>query len=110
MTAQARRYGRRAVTADPPQDDLPALWRATRERLSSSVPESTWKLWLEPLELVGGEGETLFLSAPEGIRAWTERRYSALIGEALREAGSPFQQVSFAAPPEGSGSQANPDL
>ncbi len=95
---------------DPPKDDLDALWRATRERLGASVPESTWRLWLEPLELVGAEGETVFLSAPEGIRAWTERRYSALIAEALRQAGGPFQQVSFAAPAEGLGGDADPDL
>jgi chromosomal replication initiator protein len=99
MGAQARRYGRRPVPDDPSKDDLHALWRKTQERLRSSVPESTWGLWLEPLELVGAEGETLFLSAPEGIRAWTERRYATLITEALREAGTPFQQVSFAAPP-----------
>ena len=111
MAAQARRYGRRAVAADPPQDDLPALWREVRKRLGSSVPESTWKLWLEPLELVGAEGETLFLSAPEGIKAWTERRYSGLIAEALREIGAPFQQVSFAAPAGGLGSaEADPEL
>jgi chromosomal replication initiator protein len=87
------------VPDDSPPDDLGSLWRATQKRLRSAVPESTWSLWLEPLEAVGAEGETLFLSAPEGIRAWTERRYSALITEALREAGAPFQQVSFAVPP-----------
>jgi chromosomal replication initiator protein len=87
------------VPDDSSPDDLGSLWRATQKRLRSAVPESTWSLWLEPLEAVGAEGETLFLSAPEGIRAWTERRYSALITEALREAGAPFQQVSFAVPP-----------
>jgi len=80
------------VPEDPPKDNLGALWRATQQRLSSSVPESTWRLWLEPLEVAGGDGKTLFLSAPEGIRAWTERRYSTLIAETLREAGTPFQQ------------------
>ena len=60
--------------------DLDALWQAAQARLRASVPDSTYKLWLEPLR--GGrqsDSETLFLSAPEGIRAWAERRYSALI-------------------------------
>jgi chromosomal replication initiator protein len=83
------------VPDDSPPHDLKALWQATKERLKSSVPEATYRLWLEPLEVVGVEGETLFLTAPEGIRAWTERRYSALIAEALRDAGVGLQRVSF---------------
>jgi chromosomal replication initiator protein len=99
------------VPDDPPKPDLDALWRAARERLRSSVPESTWSLWLEPLEAVGSEGETLFLGAPEAIRAWSERRYSTLIAEALREIEAPFQQVSFAAPAAGqSAAGSDPEL
>jgi chromosomal replication initiator protein len=86
----------RPVPDDSPPHDLDALWRATRERLESSVPESTFRLWLEPLEAVGVEGDTLFLTAPESVRAWSERRYSTLIAEALRDAGTGLEQVSFA--------------
>ncbi len=32
---------------------------------------------------VGARGSTLYLTAPDGIRAWVERRYSTLIAEAL---------------------------
>ena len=95
---QARRYGRRPVPDDSPRNELDALWRATQERLKASVPESTYRLWLEPLEAAGVAGDTLFLEAPEGIRAWTERRYSSLIAEALQEGNSPLREVSFASP------------
>jgi chromosomal replication initiator protein len=95
---QARRYGRPPVPADSPRHELDALWQTTQKRLEGSVPESTYRLWLEPLEAVGVEGETLFLSAPEGIRAWTERRYSSLIEEALDDSGTGLQRVSFAQP------------
>jgi chromosomal replication initiator protein len=64
------------------------------------VPESTYRLWLEPLEAVGEDGEAIYLKAPEGIRAWTERRYSALIAAALAEVGTNLRRVSFAAPRE----------
>ena len=98
MGAQARRYGRRPVPDDSPRHDLDALWRATRERLKSSVPESTYLLWLDPLEAVGIEGETLFLTGPDSVRAWSERRYTSLIAEALRDAGTGLERVSFAEP------------
>jgi chromosomal replication initiator protein len=97
------------VADDSSRNELDALWRAVQERLRSSVPESTYRLWLEPLEATGVEGETLFLAAPDGIRAWTERRYTALIAEALEAVDSPLCQVSFAEPPE-LGSDPGADL
>jgi chromosomal replication initiator protein len=82
-----------------------------QDRLRTSVPESTYRLWLEPLEAAGVEGETLFLTAPEGIRAWSERRYSDLIAEALATLDSPVRQVSFADPPMArTNGEADPDL
>ncbi|HEX5984775.1 MAG TPA: chromosomal replication initiator protein DnaA [Solirubrobacterales bacterium] len=83
---------------DSPRNELEALWRAAQERLKASVPSSTFSLWLEPLEAVGVEGDTLYLAAPEGIRAWTERRYSSLIAEALGECDPSLSRVSFAEP------------
>jgi chromosomal replication initiator protein len=97
------------VADDSPRNELDALWRTIQERLHSSVPDSTYRLWLEPLEATGVEGETLFLSAPEGIRAWAERRYSGLIAEALAAVDSPLRQVSFSEPPE-MGSDPGGDL
>ena len=82
--------------SNQPQDP-DSLWAEVQRRLQASVPDSTFKLWLEPLRVVGTSGETLYLSAPEGVRAWVERRYSALIREALEALGGPLRQISFAA-------------
>ncbi len=90
--------------------DLESLWRATQERLAESVPESTYRLWLEPLEAVGADSETIYLKAPEGIRAWAERRYTALIAAALAELGTDLQRVSFAAPREVAEAAPGPEL
>ena len=95
---------------DSSRHELDALWRQVQERLQGSVPESTYRLWLEPLEVFGAEGETLFLTAPDGIRAWSERRYSSLIAEALRDIGAPFGQVSFAESGEVGGAENDPEL
>ncbi len=83
------------VADDSPRQELDAIWRNAQDQLRSSVPESTFRLWLEPLEPVAAAGDTLYLSAPEGIRAWAERRYAALIGEALSTCGSELSRVSF---------------
>jgi chromosomal replication initiator protein len=88
------------VPDDPSQTNLHALWRNTQESLEGSVPESTFRLWLEPLKAVGSDADTLYLEAPEGIRAWAERRYSGLISQALTTTGARLTQVSFAAPRE----------
>ncbi len=104
------------VPDDSSRQELDALWRATKERLRGSVPESTYRLWLEPLDAVGSDGEALYLTAPEGIRAWAERRYSSLIAEALAESGSPLRRVCFTeergggtAAPEAGGVELNPN-
>jgi chromosomal replication initiator protein len=104
------------MVASQVSDDLPnpnpdALWRATKDRLRASVPDSTYRLWLEPLRAVGTDGETLYLSAPEGVRAWAERRYSSLIAEALADADTRVSRVSFAPKGEeiGPGPQLNPN-
>jgi chromosomal replication initiator protein len=88
------------VPDDPAQHDLDSLWKNVQDRLRASLPESTFQLWLEPLEVAGSRGSTLYLSAPDGIRAWTERRYSGLIREALAGAGGGFDRVEICAPDE----------
>lgn len=70
-------------------------WPAVRDRLAASVPPSTFNLWLDPLEPIGADGDTLILSAPEGIREWAERRYSHLIVEVLRDVAPELVRVQF---------------
>ncbi len=61
------------------------------------MPESTFRLWLEPLHPVGSDAETLYLSGPEGVRTWAERRYSSLIAQALTAGDSSLKGVVFTA-------------
>jgi chromosomal replication initiator protein len=89
------------VPDDSSQHQLDALWRATQEKLRASVPESTYRLWLEPLHPAGSDADTLYLTAPEGIRAWAERRYASLIGDALADSSPVLKRVSFTAEPKG---------
>lgn len=84
------------MQGDDERHDLGSLWEEIQKRLQASVPDSTFKLWLEPLRVAGVAGETLYLSAPENIRTWVERRYSTLISEALEASGAGLRQISFA--------------
>jgi len=100
------------VPDDPSRQELDALWRATQDRLRASVPDSTFRLWLEPLRAVGSDADALYLTAPDGIRAWAERRYSSLIGEALA-AGTTLRRVVFTADqesPSGGDGKESPEL
>ncbi len=90
--------------------NLDALWGDIAERLRAAVPESTFKIWLEPLRAIGAQGATLYLSAPDGSRAWVERRYSQLLREALEAAGTPLREVSFSAVGDDEGGASAPGL
>ena len=74
---------------DSPGQNLDALWEEVQRRLRAAVPESTFKIWLEPLRAVGAQGTTLYLTAPDGIQTWVERRYTPLLREALDRTVAP---------------------
>ena len=82
---------------DAAKQDLESLWKDAQERLRASVPPSTFQLWLEPLRVAGSRAETLLLTAPDSIRAWTERRYAGLIREALAGTSSQIRKVDLIA-------------
>ena len=72
------------VHAEPPADELNDLWRRVRGELEDSLPDSTFRLWLEPLRVVSIQGTTVLLSAPASVRTWVERRYAGALEAALR--------------------------
>jgi chromosomal replication initiator protein len=80
----------------PPGQSLDSLWEEVQQRLRGAVPESTFKIWLEPVRAVGAQGVTLYLAAPEGIRAWVERRYASLLREALADVAPGLKEIAFA--------------
>jgi chromosomal replication initiator protein len=84
------------VRDEPLEQNLESIWEDARERLRAAVPQSTFTIWLEPLRAVSAQGPILYLSAPDGIRTWVERRYSSLLSEALEASGAPLTEVRFA--------------
>jgi chromosomal replication initiator protein len=86
---------RRAKVQEGEPGDLETIWRTAREELEASLPRSTFNLWLAPLRLVGVHGSTLYLSAPDGVREWVERRYATLVLEALRRHTPSVSAIAF---------------
>jgi len=79
-------------------DDLAAVWAASRDELRRTVPAATFELWLAPLEVISAHGSTLLLSAPPTVRRWVERRYAGRIVAAVASRAPGITQIAFAAP------------
>ncbi|MGI9081229.1 MAG: chromosomal replication initiator protein DnaA [Thermoleophilaceae bacterium] len=68
----------------PAPEQLQPIWERIRKELRREVPDFQFHLWLDPLELAGVGGQTLFVRAPDHIRTWVRDRYLPLIREAAR--------------------------
>ena len=86
---EARRY--EAMATQESRD----FWKDALARLAAAVPDSTYKLWLEPLSPIGVNGIKLLLAAPSSTGSWVQRRYSSLIREALAATDAGFTDVEI---------------
>jgi chromosomal replication initiator protein len=76
----------------PPNSDLGSTWDAVRRELRAEVPDFTFHIWFDPLELAARRGTRLFVRAPDHIRTWVDERYRPLLtGAAARVVGSDAQ-------------------
>ena len=66
-----------------------------------TLPPSAFENWLEPLRAVGIQGSRLYVSGPDRVRDWFQRRYGAAATEALRRRAPGFTEIAFADPPAG---------
>jgi chromosomal replication initiator protein len=63
-------------------EQLEPIWRDIRTELREQTPDFKFHIWLEPLELAGVVGSTLYVRAPEHIRTWVTQRYLPLLRDA----------------------------
>jgi chromosomal replication initiator protein len=79
-------------------------WDAVRDELQRRAPEFKYRTWLEPLELAGRRGATLYVRAPEHIRSWVGERYLPLVRDAAAAVIGPGASVDIVddlwAPPD----------
>lgn len=93
----------RAASSDTLQEqqarELSAVWNGVREDLRVTLPPSAFENWLEPLKPVGMRGTRLYVSGPERVREWFQRRYGVAATEALRRRAPQFTEIAFSDAP-----------
>ncbi len=63
-------------------EQLDSIWDQVRGELRRDVPDFKFHIWLEPLELAGVRGRTLYVRAPDHIRTSVRDRYLPVLLEA----------------------------
>ena len=79
-----------------------------RDELRREVPDFKFHIWLEPLELAGGDGTTLYVRAPEHIRTWVAERYLPLLRAAAGAPGTSDATVEIVGELRGARQDAAP--
>jgi chromosomal replication initiator protein len=81
-------------------EDLTTIWQRVSDEIRSSLPRSTYNLWLEPLRPVCIQGTTLYVTGPDRVRRWVERRYVHRLEEVLRIHTPSLVEIAFLAGPD----------
>ena len=81
------------MPTDAPEAELTSIWGRVTDAVGAGLPASTFQLWIDPLRPVGVQDGTLYVSAPQSIRAWVERRYGAALESALRDVAEGVHRV-----------------
>jgi hypothetical protein len=73
-------------------------WEQIRQALRELVGESTFEIWLDPLELIAIDpAGALVIDAPSAMLSWLRHRYEGVLGRCTGEASRRFR---FAEEPE----------
>ena len=68
----------------PENPEPVAAWKAIRAELRRKLGESTYDIWIAPLEIKALEGTVLMLAAPPPTRAWVAKRFGRIIESSAR--------------------------
>jgi chromosomal replication initiator protein len=80
----------------PEHPELTPAWREIRAELRRTVGESTYEIWLAPLEAQSFEGSALVLSTPADTQAWVTKRFGRVLETCARGVLGPETRVAFA--------------
>jgi chromosomal replication initiator protein len=81
----------------PAHLELTPAWRDLRAHLRRTVGDSTFEIWLAPLEPRDWNGEVLLLQAPPGTKAWISDRFGNVLDRSVKAVFGAGTKVAFAA-------------
>ncbi len=76
-----------------------AAWRELRAELRQAVGESTFEIWLEPLEFVAIRDGKLLVDAPKATRAWLAKRFGRVLQSCATHTFGPDVQIELSGGP-----------
>ncbi|MEA2161567.1 MAG: chromosomal replication initiator protein [Solirubrobacteraceae bacterium] len=85
----------------PAHLELASAWREISTELRRVVGESTYEIWLAPLEVKAWDGAELLLQAPPATQAWVAKRFGGVLENCAQAVVGSAARVSFAAAGEG---------
>ncbi len=96
----------RIVRRSPPKESItPGLipqlardWALIQAQLRQAVPDSTFEIWLAPLQPRAVVGHTLIVAAPDEIRSWVAARFGRVLQTCAAAVLGPATTVDVVAP------------
>jgi chromosomal replication initiator protein len=70
-------------------------WRAIRAEAKRLVGESTYEIWIAPIELQAWDGELLLLKAPAATQRWVSDRFARVLELCARQILGAGARVAF---------------
>jgi chromosomal replication initiator protein len=84
----------------PRQPELTAAWREIRAELRRVVGESTYEIWLAPVEPRAWDGSVLLLEAPLATQPWLSKRFERILESCAQSVLGGRVRISFTGPGE----------
>jgi chromosomal replication initiator protein len=87
----------------PAQLEPTAAWREIRAELRRVVGDSTYEIWLAPLEVRSVQEGLVVLAAPQSTQSWVCKRFGRVLESCAQTTLGPHAHVVFDSPDAGSG-------
>lgn len=72
------------------------IWDYTKEKIRNKLPEHSFRLWIEPLELVSQQNDEVHLACPTGFfKRWVSHNYLKLIQKEVERTCGSNSQISL---------------